>query len=154
MFYSSETDLDWYSYPPRWDNNLTSALVSCHAYQQECEIYQNLTLLTLNKLRRHTSTNFQPIRLLDQGFWQKLTYLMTNSADPDQLASSEANWSGSTLFAKTGHVVFSKRRVKIQSESDMIRINRKGRGSVYDFWKIPIQYLIFTTLWAYSADDK
>ena len=35
---------------------------------------------------------------------------MTNSADPDQ---SEANLSGSTLFAKTGHVVFSKRRVKI-----------------------------------------
>ena len=29
---------------------------------------------------------------------------MANSADPDQLAS--------TLFAKTGHVVFSKRRVK------------------------------------------
>ena len=25
---------------------------------------------------------------------------MTNSADPDQLASSEASWSGSTLFAK------------------------------------------------------
>ena len=24
---------------------------------------------------------------------------MTNNADPDQLASSEANWSGSTLFA-------------------------------------------------------
>ena len=24
---------------------------------------------------------------------------MTNSADPDQLASSETNWSGSTLFA-------------------------------------------------------
>ena len=37
---------------------------------------------------------------------------MTNSADPDQLASSEANWSGSALFAKTGHVVFSKRRDK------------------------------------------
>ena len=34
---------------------------------------------------------------------------MTNSADPDQLA--EANWSGFSLFAKTGHVVFSKRRV-------------------------------------------
>ena len=29
---------------------------------------------------------------------------MTNSADPDQLASS--------LFAKTGHVMFSKRIVK------------------------------------------
>ena len=38
---------------------------------------------------------------------------MTNSADPDQLASSEANWSGSALFAKTGHVVFSKRRVNV-----------------------------------------
>ena len=37
---------------------------------------------------------------------------MTISADPDQLASSEANWSGSILFAKTEHVVFSKRRVK------------------------------------------
>ena len=29
---------------------------------------------------------------------------MTNSADPAQLASEEANWSGSTLFAKTGYI--------------------------------------------------
>ena len=29
---------------------------------------------------------------------------MTNSADPDQLASSEANWSESTLFAKAGYI--------------------------------------------------
>ena len=29
---------------------------------------------------------------------------MANSADSDQLASSEANWSGSTLFAKAGHI--------------------------------------------------
>ena len=29
---------------------------------------------------------------------------MTNRADPDQLASSEANWSGATLFAKAGHI--------------------------------------------------
>ena len=29
---------------------------------------------------------------------------MMNSADPDQLASSEANWSGSTLIAKAGHM--------------------------------------------------
>ena len=29
---------------------------------------------------------------------------MTNSADPDQLASSEASWSGSTLFAKAGYI--------------------------------------------------
>ena len=29
--------------------------------------------------------------------------VLTNSADPDLLASSEANWSGSTLFAKAGY---------------------------------------------------
>ena len=29
---------------------------------------------------------------------------MTNTVDPDQLASSEANWSGSTLFAKAGFI--------------------------------------------------
>ena len=29
---------------------------------------------------------------------------MANSADPDQLASSEANWSGSTLFSKVGYI--------------------------------------------------
>ena len=29
---------------------------------------------------------------------------MTNSAVPDQLASEEANWSGSALFAKTGYI--------------------------------------------------
>ena len=29
---------------------------------------------------------------------------MANSADPDQLASSEANWSESTLFTKAGYI--------------------------------------------------
>ena len=29
---------------------------------------------------------------------------MTNIVDPDQLASEEANWSGSTVFAKTGYI--------------------------------------------------
>ena len=33
-----------------------------------------------------------------------MTNWMTNSADPDQLASEEANWSGSTLFAKTEYI--------------------------------------------------
>ena len=42
---------------------------------------------------------------------------MAHSADPGQLASSEANWSGSTLFAKTGQVVFSKKRVNIENVS-------------------------------------
>ena len=29
---------------------------------------------------------------------------MTNSADPDQLASSEANWTGPALFANVGYI--------------------------------------------------
>ena len=29
---------------------------------------------------------------------------MANRADPDQLASAEANWSGSALFAKAGPI--------------------------------------------------
>ena len=29
---------------------------------------------------------------------------MANSADPDQLASEEANWSGSALFAKAEYI--------------------------------------------------
>ena len=29
---------------------------------------------------------------------------MADSADPDQLASLEANWSGSTLFVNAGHI--------------------------------------------------
>ena len=33
---------------------------------------------------------------------------MANSADPDQLASSEANWSGSTLFADPDQLASSE----------------------------------------------
>ena len=29
---------------------------------------------------------------------------MANSADPDQLTSSEAKWSASTLFANAGYI--------------------------------------------------
>ena len=43
------------------------------------------------------TSNFQPVKLLHPGCWYKFTYLMTNSADPDQLASSEAIWSGHTV---------------------------------------------------------
>ena len=51
---------------------------------------QYLTLVLLNKDATPTS-NFQPIRLLDPDCCYKFAYLMANSADPDQLASSEAN---------------------------------------------------------------
>ena len=37
---------------------------------------------------------------------------MTNSVDPDQLASSEAIWSGSTLFAKAGYMYIQAQQDK------------------------------------------
>ena len=60
-----------------------------------------LTLVLLNK-DATTTSNFQPVRLLDPDCCYTFTFLMANSADPDQLA--EANWSGSTLFAKAGYI--------------------------------------------------
>ena len=57
---------------------------------QKLESHLMLTLVLLNKDAKPTS-NFQPIRLLDLDFCYKFTFLMANSADPDQLASSEAN---------------------------------------------------------------
>ena len=36
------------------------------------------------------------------------SHWMTNSVDPDQLASEEADWSGSTLHAKMEHIWFSR----------------------------------------------
>ena len=59
-----------------------------------------LTPAMLNKLR----CNCWPTRLSDPGCWYKFTYWIPNSLDPDQLASSEANLFGSTLFAKTDHI--------------------------------------------------
>ena len=70
----------------------------------------NLTLLMLNKLRCHAHFLFPANQITWSGFLIDI-HKLTNNADPDQLVSSEANWSGSTLFAKTGHVVFSKRRI-------------------------------------------
>ena len=70
-----------------------------------------LTLARLNKLRCHAHSYFPANQITWSGFLIEILYLMTNCADPDQLASSEANWSGSPLFAKTEHVVFSKRMV-------------------------------------------
>ena len=62
---------------------------------------------------------------------------MTKSADPDQLASSEANWSGTTLFAKTGHVMLSKRRVK-QGLTNQKKIHLPT-GQVNFFFTCPAQ---------------
>ena len=68
---------------------------------------------------------------------------MTNSADPDQLASSEANWSGSTLFAKSGHVVLSKRVANIVNKFiwlfSCVKQKRQSEGIIHP-WQAAIQW--------------
>ena len=53
---------------------------------------------------------------------------MVNSADPDQLASSEAKWSGATLFAKAGYIRVQqdkgKRRVLPEDLLTLVMLNK------------------------------
>ena len=61
-----------------------------------------LTLVMLNKIKMPCPFLIDnQSDYLIQICWYKFTYWMTNSADPDQLASSEP---GSTLFAKAGYI--------------------------------------------------
>ena len=45
---------------------------------------------------------------------------MANSADPDQLASEEANWSGATLFAKAGYILVQQDKGKLMTMSTLL----------------------------------
>ena len=47
---------------------------------------------------------------------------MTNSGDQDQMASSEANWSGSTLFAKAGYIWVLQAKRLTQNENGLVQI--------------------------------
>ena len=67
-------------------------------YVNPCQV------VMLNKLRCHAHFEFSA----NQIFWSRLLTLVllnriyptfANSVDPDQLASEEANWSGSALIA-------------------------------------------------------
>ena len=60
-------------------------------------------------------SNFQPIGLLDPDCCYKFTYLIAKSADPDQLASEEANWSGSALVAQAGYI-------RVQQDKGLVNI--------------------------------
>ena len=57
---------------------------------------------------------------------------MANSADPDQLASSEANWSGSTLFAKQDISGFS--RTRINAYLAIGRFNRRQTDAFFSYF--------------------
>ena len=66
---------------------------------------------------------------------------MANSADPDQLASSEANWSGSTLFAKAGHI-------QAQQDQGYTTITHVLLRA---FWQ---NFLCTTTPWWYNRTEQ
>ena len=51
---------------------------------------------------------------------------MTNSVDPDRSASSEANWSGLTLFANAGYIKVQQDRVKEKGPQTLIVTSVKG----------------------------
>ena len=51
---------------------------------------------------------------------------MTNSEDPDQLASSEANWSGSILFVKAENI-------RVQQELGL-SLNKKEMWVLNEFF--------------------
>ena len=65
---------------------------------------------------------------------------------------SEANWSGSTLFAKIGHIVFSKRMVKNQ-----IFMSLEGAGVQHVYHAFLLKYMSYIkrlSCWVkISADD-
>ena len=58
---------------------------------------------------------------------------MANSADPDQLASEETNWSGSTLFAKAGYIQVQQDKAAFtQSERAMTEKERTNVFNVFN----------------------
>ena len=56
--------------------------------------------------------------------WTQIYPAFANSVDPNQLASEEANWSGSALFAINYVNLFQQSR---SSKSDWLKIN-SGHG--------------------------
>ena len=61
---------------------------------------------------------------------------MTSSADQDQLASSEANWSGSTLFAKTGMSCLAREGLKLGANSFRLvksHVQKGGKDNLTEF---------------------
>ena len=52
-----------------------------------------------DKNNKHIGINFGIRNTITLSCWTRIYPALANSVDPDQLASSEANWSGSALFA-------------------------------------------------------
>ena len=51
---------------------------------------------------------------------------MTYSTDPDQMASSETNWSGSTILQRQGKYGFSRTMIKVRG--NILRLSEGSRA--------------------------
>ena len=70
---------------------------------------------------------------------------MSNSVDPDQLASEEANWSGSTLFAQTGHIQVQQDLGKIKNKiKSIFQISLDCQGQLLTLSILPLQSMSVT----------
>ena len=91
--------------------------------------WQLLVKLTLlNILVWYINFLFPISSVPDFNYYSRFQGCIENSADPDQLASIEASWSGSTLFSKEEISGFSRTRVnplhiRLPMNSDMITSN-------------------------------
>ena len=74
--------------------------------------------------------------------WYIFSYWLTNSADPDQLASSEANWSGSTMFAKAEYIWVQQDQGKCQQKIKEDYLTLSMLGKIFSRWHFEIS-LIF-----------
>ena len=56
--------------------------------------------------------NVNDLNLLNSSYYHIFSIKVENSVTPDQMAPSEANWSGSTVISKKDKAVLRIRRVK------------------------------------------
>ena len=73
----------------------------CYTTQDGLKLFF-LTLAMLNMFMYYTPPQFFLLYLQYTSFKQVFSIKVENNVDPDQMASSEAIWSGSTLFSKYG----------------------------------------------------
>ena len=73
-----------------------------------------LTLILLNNLISHIHFWLLANQITSYNIFIQI-HKLNDSVDPDQMTSSEAIWSGSTLLAKVGVVMNSRIRVKAAS---------------------------------------
>ena len=80
-------------------------------------LFRLLTFLMLNKLRWDAHFWFPSSQISWSRFLIEIHIFNDKQSSSRWVGFFRTNWSGATLFAKTGHDMFSKRRVNLLTES-------------------------------------